>query len=65
MMDPGIVSVPTKGKEELFLRQKQMLDLFLEKKAITKQQYEKSLHDLAEKMGYSIETEPVKSGRGE
>ena len=65
MMDPGIVSVSAKGKEELFLRQKQMLDLFLEKKAITRQQYEKSLHDLAEKMGYSIETEPVKAGRGE
>lgn len=65
MMDPGIVSVPAKGKEELFRRQKQMLDLFLEKKAITRQQYEKSLHDLAEKMGYSIETAPVKSGRGE
>ena len=34
----------------LFLRQKKMLNLFLERGAITKEQYGKSLHDLIEKM---------------
>ena len=35
----------------LFFRQKQTLDSFLEKGAITQTQYDKSLHDLTEKMG--------------
>lgn len=35
----------------LYLRQKALLDTFLEKRAISKEQYEKSLHDLTEKMG--------------
>lgn len=34
----------------LFERQKHMLEEFLERNAISKQQYEKSLHDLTEKM---------------
>ena len=37
-------------KKELFLQQKHTLDLFLERHAITKQQYEKSLGDMREKM---------------
>lgn len=39
-------------KHELFLRQKETLDLFLARGAISPAQYEKSLHDLKEKMGY-------------
>ena len=35
----------------LYLRQKTLLETFLEKRAISKDQYEKSLHDLTEKMG--------------
>ena len=35
----------------LFLQQKETLDLFLERGAITQAQYDKSLHDLMEKMG--------------
>ena len=35
---------------ELFDRQKKLLDLFLEKHAISQQQHDKSLHDLTEKM---------------
>lgn len=35
---------------ELFLRQKELLDTFLAHHAITKGQYEKSLHELREKM---------------
>ena len=36
--------------KELFLRQKETLDLFLERNAISKQQYDKSLGDLRDKM---------------
>ena len=35
----------------LFLRQKNLLDLFLENGAISQAQHDKSLHDLTEKMG--------------
>ena len=35
----------------LFFRQKEMLDMFLQKGAITKVQHDKSLHDLTVKMG--------------
>ena len=38
-------------KHKLFLDQKATLDLFLERGAISKKQYEKSLHDLRVKMG--------------
>ena len=37
-------------KHKLFLDQKSTLDLFLERGAISKKQYEKSLHDLCVKM---------------
>ena len=36
---------------QLFLRQKAMLDAFLEHGAITREQHDNSLHDLTEKMG--------------
>ena len=36
---------------QLFLKQKNMLDMFLERGAITQAQHDKSLHDLTEKMG--------------
>ena len=38
-------------KRDLFLRQKQLLDTFLEHGAISRAQYEKSLRDLTVKMG--------------
>ena len=38
-------------KHELYLKQKALLDMFLEKHAISKKQYDKSFHDLTEKMG--------------
>lgn len=38
---------------ELFLRQKALLESFLEKGALSREQYEKSLRDLTEKMGES------------
>ena len=42
---------PEEKKIQLFLDQKQTLDLFLERNAISQAQYNKSLHDLIEKMG--------------
>lgn len=36
---------------QLYLRQKELLEQFLKTGAISKEQYEKSLHDLTEKMG--------------
>lgn len=46
---------PEEKKLQLFLNQKQTLDLFLERKAISQVQYNKSLGDLREKMGISTE----------
>ena len=40
---------------QLYIRQKEMLALFLQKRAISQEQYEKSLHDLTEEMGYKEE----------
>lgn len=42
---------PEEKKKQLFLKQKNTLDLFLEKNAISKAQYDKSLGDLIDKMG--------------
>ena len=42
---------PEENKKQLCLRQKHTLDLFLERNAISKAQYDKSLGDLIEKMG--------------
>ena len=39
---------------ELFLRQKETLRLFLERKAISQEQHDKSLHDLMEQMGKAV-----------
>ena len=43
---------PEEKKYQLFQQQKQTLDLFLERNAIFQAQYEKSLGDLREKMGF-------------
>lgn len=37
---------------QLYIRQKDMLALFLQKRAISQEQFEKSLHDLTEKLEY-------------
>lgn len=42
---------PEEQKKQLYQNQKKTLDLFLERNAITKEQYEKSLGDLTVKMG--------------
>ena len=38
-------------RHRLYLQQKELLDTFLAHGTITKAQYDKSLHDLTEKMG--------------
>ena len=43
--------MPEEKKKELYLRQKRVLDDFLERGAITQAQYDKSFGDLTEKMG--------------
>ena len=40
---------------ELFFRQKRILDQFMEHGAISREQYEKSLGDLTEKMGMRMD----------
>lgn len=42
---------PEEKKKQLFLKQKKLLDTFLERNAISKTQYDKSLGDLRDKMG--------------
>lgn len=42
---------PDEKKKELYLKQKRLLDTFRERNAISQAQYEKSLHDMTEKMG--------------
>ena len=42
---------PEEKKVDLYLRQKKTLEDFLERKAITQEQFDKSLGDLTEKMG--------------
>ena len=42
---------PEEKKKALYLKQKRLLDTFLEHGTITQAQYDKSLHDMTEKMG--------------
>lgn len=39
---------------QLYLKQKELLDQFLKRGAITQKQHDKSLHDLSAKMGEKI-----------
>ncbi len=48
-------SLREEKKRELFARQKATLDLFLEKGALSSEQYEKSLRGLTEKMGLEMD----------
>ena len=45
-----------KKNELLLLRQREILDMFLARGAISKEQYDKSLHDLIEKMNVVVES---------
>ena len=48
---------PAEKKQELFLRQKDLLDTFLSTGAIDQAQHDKSLNCLIEKMGIGTEQE--------
>ena len=48
-MDKNVL--PDESRKELYFKQKKLLDTFLEHGAITKEQYDKSLKDMTEKMG--------------
>ena len=43
---------PAQKKKQLYLNQKDLLDKFLERHAISQAQYNKSLEDLRSKMGF-------------
>ncbi len=44
--------IPAMTKRELYDKQMELLNMYLEKGAITKEQYEKSSKDLTEKMSF-------------
>lgn len=46
---------PEEKKKQLFLEQKHTLELFLERRAISQAQFDKSYGDLKTKMGIDIE----------
>lgn len=45
---------PAEEKEELYHRQMTLLEQFHERNAISEEQYQKSRHDLTEKMGMEL-----------
>ena len=52
---------PEEKRIQLYLRQVKTLNDFLERSAISKEQYEKSLGDLTEKMGMQNLPETIQS----
>ena len=55
---------PEEKRRQLYWKQKHLLDTFLEHRAISKAQYDKSLGDLTEKMGMAGQTEPTDENGG-
>ncbi|MBP9997533.1 MAG: hypothetical protein KBT19_09765 [Lachnospiraceae bacterium] len=51
-MDEELIRTPEQRRRDLYERQVEMLKLFLERGAISQEQYDKSYGDLTEKMGY-------------
>lgn len=49
-MDDNETASPKQSNIDLYLRQKKMLEQFLERNAISQEQFDKSLGDLTEKM---------------
>lgn len=54
-LDDWSALTPEQKKRRLYERQKATLDAFLERRAISREQYEKSLRDMTVKMGYTDE----------
>lgn len=48
---------PEEKKRKLYEQQVELLENFRERRAISEEQYQKSYHDLTEKMGYTKEVE--------
>lgn len=62
-MDWSTLSCEEK-KKQLYLKQKDLLDMFLERNAITKSDYEKSLGDLTRKMGMEQLLQTLSANKG-
>lgn len=52
LFDTKVEAEPKHTNEELYYKQMDLLKKFLEHNAISKAQYNKSAHDLTEKMGF-------------
>ena len=52
-------------RKQLYLRQKALLDKFLERNAITKADYDKSLGDLTRKMGMEQLLQSLSANKGD
>ncbi len=52
-MSTNASNTPDLKKRELYDKQVKTLKLFLERHAISQEQYDKSFHDLTEKMGFT------------
>ena len=52
-MSTNASNTPDLKKRELYDKQVETLKLFLERHAISQEQYDKSFHDLTEKMGFT------------
>ena len=52
---------PDEKKRQLFLRQKKILQDFLDKRAISQEQFDKSFGDMMSKMGFDAEDNDIKS----
>ena len=53
-MSTNASNTPDLKKHELYDKQVETLKLFLERHAISQEQYDKSFHDLTEKMGFTV-----------
>ena len=53
-MGANASNTPEQKKHELYDKQVKTLKLFLERHAISQEQYNKSFHDLTEKMGFTV-----------
>ena len=49
------VRTPEQKKRDLYDRQIELLKTFLDRNAISQEQYDKSYHDLTDKMGYELD----------
>ena len=65
MENDWTVLSPEEKKKQLFRKQKELLDGFLSRNAITPAQYRKSLGDLTEKMGMREELEKMRNSAEE